>query len=81
MFWIYQTYISIFKANFKYYINMKKTVLPLDEIEVLDGEMLLIRGGISSIMSGAGSGCGCGCAKPDPDPNPDPSPVVDPGKS
>lgn len=42
---------------------MEKTqrfILPLDEIEISDGEMLLIRGGFSS-MSGEGYGCGCGC--------------------
>ena len=40
----------------------KKFVLPLDEIEVNDGEMLLLRGGNNtSSLSGSGSGCGCNC--------------------
>lgn len=42
----------------------KKIILPLDEIEVADGEMIMIRGGISSSAKSGesvGAGCGCGC--------------------
>lgn len=42
---------------------MKKDfLLPLDEIEVMEGELLMVHGGFSSSVNvGAGEGCGCGC--------------------
>lgn len=46
--------------------NEKKVVLPIDEIEVIEEEALLIKGGQSHIWEdshmGTGNGCHCGCA-------------------
>lgn len=42
----------------------KKFVLPLDSIEVLDGELEMVFGGFVAMPYGAtgGQGCGCGCS-------------------
>lgn len=42
---------------------IKNFVMPLDTIEVLDGELEMVLGGVSSMSDGAskGAGCDCGC--------------------
>ena len=39
---------------------VKKIILPLDVIEVQEGEALMVLGGLGSPSMG-GNGCGCGC--------------------
>lgn len=45
------------------YLDLLKQVAPLDleELEVFEGEALLVTGGAGATDSGTGSGCGCGC--------------------
>ena len=55
-------------------MNLKKS-LPLDSIEVLDGELELVHGGFMTMPDGinagsgcrcdSGDGCGCGCGSGD----------------
>ncbi|MCH5242682.1 MAG: hypothetical protein J1F67_09730 [Muribaculaceae bacterium] len=47
---------------------VKKIILPLDVIEVQEGEALMVLGGLGSPSMG-GNGCGCGCGNEFTKPN------------
>lgn len=53
------------------FVLFKESLLPINQISLSDGEMLLVRGGKAGSYSsgsgcgcdcGSGSGCGCGCS-------------------
>lgn len=44
------------------FIPLTETSLAIDGLEILDDEMILIRGGFSAVSGGSGCGCGCDCA-------------------
>lgn len=66
--------------------EMKKIVLPLDELEVSDGELIMIRGGFADRKrkkkddkKNAGVGCGCDCQSGDDGGNAHEGVMSDPG--
>ena len=44
----------------KAFISFKESLLPINQIQLSDDELLLIRGGQENYRS-SGDGCGCGC--------------------
>lgn len=45
---------------------MKRIVMPLDELEVMEGELIMVRGGHSDKKKNEKSGCDCAGNQSDP---------------